>query len=418
MVVALIALLATLAGLAATGLLFARTFNERRPHLIAWSLAVAGLTLAVGAMAAGGLAGFSGMLFRLMEVGGALIAPVFLAVGVAELISHYVQVRFAAWLVAISYSIVAVVIALFDPVETRTFGHGIPSPSAGYSALPVTLINVAHVIVVIALAACTGVTAMRARNRDREAYEYQLPVALAALAGVFVVAGAGGYLPGVLEVFALGAAAGLVTYSAIQTAPYVEDEPHPRGEDQARRHHAPDRMQVQGAPPGYPPPVQSSIPPSVQAAMAPPPAAPLPPPMSDPFPPALPVADPIPQAGSPTGPTPGGLAMYGQITVYTLFDGRVEAFDRLAQDAVQAARAVEPDLLIFTSHEVAGAPNQRIFYQLFRDFAAYTEHQRQPHLQRFLADARPHVVSTNVIELKLGAAKVLPLPSLTGGFSL
>ncbi|MFP3967043.1 antibiotic biosynthesis monooxygenase, partial [Actinomadura fulvescens] len=101
----------------------------------------------------------------------------------------------------------------------------------------------------------------------------------------------------------------------------------------------------------------------------------------------------------------------GQITVYTLLDGREEAFDRLAEDFVRAARTAEPDTLIFACHEVVNAPTQRIFYQLFRDEPAFASHRQQPHLQRFLAESRTHVLATNVIELKLGAANLAPLPS-------
>jgi quinol monooxygenase YgiN len=106
--------------------------------------------------------------------------------------------------------------------------------------------------------------------------------------------------------------------------------------------------------------------------------------------------------------------MYGQITVFTLLDGRESAFDRLASEAVRTARDAEPDLVIYTCHEVVGAPTQRIFYQLFRDHAAFQDHQRQTYVLRFLGESRTHVLATNVIEIKLKDAKVLPLPWLTG----
>jgi quinol monooxygenase YgiN len=82
---------------------------------------------------------------------------------------------------------------------------------------------------------------------------------------------------------------------------------------------------------------------------------------------------------------------------------------------VKAALATEPDTLVFACHEVVGGPTQRIFYQLFRDESAFAAHRRQPHLQRFLAESRTHVIATNVIELKLGPAKVpLPAPEFPG----
>ncbi|WP_341770667.1 putative quinol monooxygenase, partial [Actinomadura rubrisoli] len=132
----------------------------------------------------------------------------------------------------------------------------------------------------------------------------------------------------------------------------------------------------------------------------------------------------VPEQGLPVGAlggSPGGLpggdlpGACGQITVYTLLDGREAAFDRLAADLVQAARMTEPDTVVFASHEVVGAPTQRIFYQLFRDEGAFALHRQQPHLRRFLAESRTHVLATNVIELRLGSSKIpLPAPEYPG----
>ncbi|WP_344836398.1 putative quinol monooxygenase, partial [Actinocorallia longicatena] len=106
---------------------------------------------------------------------------------------------------------------------------------------------------------------------------------------------------------------------------------------------------------------------------------------------AAPAPPPRPQ---PSGP-------HGQIVVYTLLDGREQAFDRLANELARVATQNEPDILIYTFHEVEGAPTQRISYQLFSDREAHDEHQRQPYVARFAADSRTHVLATNVIDLKL-----------------
>ena len=52
------------------------------------------------------------------------------------------------------------------------------------------------------------------------------------------------------------------------------------------------------------------------------------------------------------------------------------------------------------------APLQRILYEVYRDRAAYDEHQRQPYVTDFEADRRPLVLATNVIELGVRQAKV------------
>jgi len=59
---------------------------------------------------------------------------------------------------------------------------------------------------------------------------------------------------------------------------------------------------------------------------------------------------------------------------------------------------------------VPNAPLQRIFYEIYRDRAAFDRHERQPYTQRFVAERRSCVLATNVIELRLKYAKVAPLP--------
>ena len=49
---------------------------------------------------------------------------------------------------------------------------------------------------------------------------------------------------------------------------------------------------------------------------------------------------------------------------------------------------------------------QRIFYEVYRDRAAYEQHEKQPYVQRFVAARRPYVLATNVIELGVRQAKV------------
>lgn len=423
MLSALLALLAALGALLVTGLLIQRAHKDRLLYLIAWSFTQVGLSLALLSMGVGFLAGFNGVFFRVMELGAALIAPVWLALGMIELIARYVQVRFAAWLFVISYTVVAIVILLLDPLKGK-LSKDLPKPRDTYDALPLLLIDGAHVVAVLALAGCTGVTAWLASKRDREAAELLIPIALVALGGVLVVSGSRGFLPAPLAVLALGGAAGLVWYGAMRTIPVYDDEDYDDYGDEYGDEPV-TGYEEQGYPPGRHEPVPAPTPPQ------------------DPrrgelrFPEPAPAED-LRFRDNPAGPTAvdgvgaaaaalgsipapdhartGGLAgACGQITVYTLLEGREDAFDRLAAELVKAARALEPETVIFACHEVVGGPTQRIFYQLFRDDTAFAAHRRQPHLQRFLAESRTHVLATNVIELRLGAAKVpLPAPEFPG----
>ena len=135
--------------------------------------------------------------------------------------------------------------------------------------------------------------------------------------------------------------------------------------------------------------------------------------------PGGPGADEAALAGAELGPqasTGGSAAVpparpYGRILIFTLLDDRVADFDRLAEQAAEEVRIGEPDTLVYVIHLVPNAPMQRIFYEIYRDRAAFDSHEAQPYMQRFVAERRSCVLATNVIELRLKYAKVAPLPS-------
>jgi quinol monooxygenase YgiN len=65
-------------------------------------------------------------------------------------------------------------------------------------------------------------------------------------------------------------------------------------------------------------------------------------------------------------------------------------FDTLIARTTAAIRDREPGTLIYACHRVDGAPRQRIFYELYRDRAAFDEHERQQHVRHFLAARECH----------------------------
>jgi quinol monooxygenase YgiN len=120
-------------------------------------------------------------------------------------------------------------------------------------------------------------------------------------------------------------------------------------------------------------------------------------------------AAPQPQKAS-AGPASAAARPYGRILIFTLLDDRVTEFDRLAEQAAEEVRIGEPGTLVYVIHLVPNAPLQRIFYEIYRDHAAFDRHESQPYMKRFVADRRSCVLATNVIELRLKYAKVAPLP--------
>lgn len=105
--------------------------------------------------------------------------------------------------------------------------------------------------------------------------------------------------------------------------------------------------------------------------------------------------------------------LFGQITIYTLMEERIDEFDRLTERIVEMVRQREPDTLVFIAHAVPSAPTQRILYQVYRSRGAYERHLVQPYVQQFDLDRRAYVLATNVVELGLQQVKVSPFPSVT-----
>ena len=118
-----------------------------------------------------------------------------------------------------------------------------------------------------------------------------------------------------------------------------------------------------------------------------------------------------PSASAGGSPAAAPARPYGRILIFTLLDDRVADFDRLAEEAAEHVRTGEPDTLVYVIHLVPNAPMQRIFYEIYRDRAAFDSHESQPSMQRFVAERRSCVLATNVIELRLKYAKVAPLPN-------
>ena len=122
-----------------------------------------------------------------------------------------------------------------------------------------------------------------------------------------------------------------------------------------------------------------------------------------------------PRAAAGDGDVPAGADLhpnlFGQITIYTLLEDRIDEFDRLTEGVVEQVRADEPGTLVYIVHAVPTAPMQRILYEVYQDRVAYDEHLARAYMTRYVAERRSMVLATNAIELGLQQAKVSPLAS-------
>jgi quinol monooxygenase YgiN len=454
----LVAIIGTLMGAAGTGMLITRCLRAPNAVLIAWTVAIFGLTVALSAQAVGYDAGFGPIAFRVMEIGAQALAPLALAFGLADLAGKSIVSRFATRLVLTAVAIVALVILTIDPLSASAFTKAWPPATVYYQIVPNKLLEFVLAPITAGVAVVAMVVIASRPGRD-PAWKDAFPAAAAAgaaalmLAVPSVIALLGLSLP-VASVFTLlcAIAAGATWLGGIRAARLRlellhqntgrDEEPESEGEWGLQRSwsHAPDRT---GDPVAdddefgiYRPRNGAARPPDDDldyhganghrqfsddsgyldqtgfgdgAGYRDEPA------FTDSgyrdqrgyrtdYP-----GSPRPPGGSPAPSAP----LFGQIAIYTLLEDRVEDFDQLTKKVVKLVRAQEPDTLVYIVHAVPSAPMQRILYEVYRDRDAYEAHRRQPYVLAFEADRRPFVLATNIIELGLQQAKVSPLPSVS-----
>jgi quinol monooxygenase YgiN len=98
--------------------------------------------------------------------------------------------------------------------------------------------------------------------------------------------------------------------------------------------------------------------------------------------------------------------MLGLCVRFTCKDeASAQAYDRLVAETVEAIKASEPGTLVYACHLVEGQPLQRMFYELYRDSAAFEAHEAARHTRRYLAERDQYLASTQVDRLTLQTGK-------------
>lgn len=98
--------------------------------------------------------------------------------------------------------------------------------------------------------------------------------------------------------------------------------------------------------------------------------------------------------------------MFGLVVRFTCKDqASVEAFDGLVAATVDKIRTDEPGTLVYAVNRVDGEPLQRVFYELYRDRAAFDAHEAQEHTKKFLAEREQYLSATEVDWLTLLTGK-------------
>jgi quinol monooxygenase YgiN len=473
-----------------TGVLAARCARTPRGFLIAWTVAVFGLAVALAAQVLGYLGGYSDPMFRAMELGAQAIAPLALSLGLIELIAWGLPGRFAMRLAVAAIGVIVLVILGTDPLSASAkLSSSWPDPAVFYQLIPLGLIDFLAAFTV-ATAVISAFVALARSGRGR-AYQEVVGPALTGSAAAIVIS-----VPGLMifahvkfggTVYALVAVvAAVLTWLAAASAARRGLAGDRRAADRDRRPSGPGWYDSDRTARGYDDdPVddyltsayrdQAAHPGQAVASgqrfgdpdddLAYPALAALAAERSDPagrrdydgaqfesgqfdsaqfdsaqFDSARldavqpdsgvfeagrfdPGPQPSPDSGVSeprdrradrrAGTAADGKAgqMFGQITIYTLLDDRLDEFDRMTERVVEQVTSLEPSTLVYIVHAVPTAPMQRILYEVYRDRAAYDEHLAQPYVARYIAERRSMVLATNAIELGLQQAKVSPLPS-------
>ncbi len=131
MITLAVAFLGAVVAAVGTGMLAARAIRAPRGDLIAWTFAMLGLAVGLGAVAIGSLSGFGPTAFRAMELGGQVLAPLALCLGLAELVGRTVTARFAGRLLLSALAVISLVILATDALTaTGSFSKTWPDPSS------------------------------------------------------------------------------------------------------------------------------------------------------------------------------------------------------------------------------------------------------------------------------------------------
>ena len=205
-----------------TGVLAARSARTPRIFLLAWTIVLFALAVALAAQALGYLSGYSDLMFRATELGIQAIAPLALCLGLVELIAWGTPGRFAMRLAVSAIGVIVLVILGTDPLSpTSTLSKSWPDPEKFYQLIPLGLIYVLAGFT-FATALISAVVVMARSGRGR-AYEEVVRPALLACGAAIAVS-----LPGLMmfahvtfggSVFALAAsAAAVLTWAAAVTA--------------------------------------------------------------------------------------------------------------------------------------------------------------------------------------------------------
>ncbi len=90
--------------------------------------------------------------------------------------------------------------------------------------------------------------------------------------------------------------------------------------------------------------------------------------------------------------------MFALVVRFDLVAGAGPAFDDLVGETLGLIREREGRTVIYACHRVEGAPDSRVFYELYEDRAAFHEHEAGEHVVRFMAERERYLAGPPRVE--------------------
>lgn len=179
----LIAVIGAIVAAVGSGALLTRCFRTPRGDLIAWSVGLLGLLVSLGAQAMGYFSGYDATIFRAMELGGQVVAPMAFVVALWDVAGRSTAARFCARLYVGALGVIALVVLALDQLATTKFSKTWPPPFTYYQTPPnyVLMFVSGAVTAVLTVWAVLLVLARSSRPDWHDAVPGQLLGGLAAL---------------------------------------------------------------------------------------------------------------------------------------------------------------------------------------------------------------------------------------------
>src|SRR5580658_7561140 len=184
MIALFVVVLGALVAAVGTGVLAARSTAAPKIYFVAWTVALFGLAIGLGAATLGYLAGYGDVIFRVMELGAQLLAPLSLCLALAETAGRGLPARFAMRLAVSGLAAIAVVILGTDPLNPNaTFSTKWADPTLVYQLAPLAVLGVLALFTALT-AVVAGVLTLTRASREGLPRDEVRPVLLVAIAAL------------------------------------------------------------------------------------------------------------------------------------------------------------------------------------------------------------------------------------------